>query len=589
MSRFCTACGTRNDDQAGFCEECGKPLRTVVAAAAVATSQAAAPNEESAVRPLSPPVRRSWLVPAAIGGITLIVAGAGLAWWSSPPAASAKAFAAALQGPSSSGAVPSADLLCLANVPYDRPQINVDERDVNTRRWMDALASAGLYTAGSPNEGLFQSSIAYTPTPELANWRRGARLCLARSWSVNEIKGDRFNPEKRGGRTIARASVVWKAEGAAPWLARLPSGQWLPGVKADGGSLTMESSQLFELRNRGWIAATVADRGQLPLDVVPAGGRGRNSGTTSAHENGIFAAVKKLVSGDAGKTLDGTYADSTGLIEYTFKDDGTMLASMKQQPVQCGCTYKIDGDTVKLLMPYGGVLVLTLLQNGSLKGVDMPGYPPGMIFTKQQSASSGGQNSGGKAAPGAVGANLSGVEAEAKDAAVAEIAKHWLKGPDGWTTVLTEGEEFRDPLYYQRFLRQFRDMTVESVEAIEVSAADRLNGFDWMGIVSFRTGTCREVGDPGQAFFSLGMMYRTSIDRSRARWTQWVDVHPQPLEVSRVNGLWRVQAGQIDLRTGEPLKKVKREDLVSMMLGERVTVLRGKPPTWEDFQRAGVK
>jgi hypothetical protein len=213
-----------------------------------------------------------------------------------------------------------------------------------------------------------------------------------------------------------------------------------------------------------------------------------------------------------------------------------------------------------------------------------------MIFTKQQSASSGGRNSGGRAAAGgtgAVAANPSGLEAAARDAAQAEIAKHWSKGPDGWTTVLHEGE---GTLFApQRFLRQFREMTVESVEPIEVSAADRLNGFDWMGIVSIRTSTCREAGDPGQAFFSLGMLYRTGIDRPRGRWTQWVDVHPQPLDASRVNGLWKVQAGRLNLRTGEPVGKLPREDLVGMMLGERVSVLLGNPPTWEDFQRAGVR
>ena len=587
MAKFCTACGTRNDNEALFCEECGNGLRGVPSPPIVPTQLPAA-GEEPAARTASAPARRSWLVAAALGVVAMGVAVGGFAWWSSSPAASAKAFASALQGPSGSGAAPSADLLCLANLPFDRPQINVGERDVKTRRWMDALATAGLYTAGSPNEGLFGPSIPYTPTPELDNWRRGARLCVARSWAVGEVKGGRFIPETRGGRTISRASVVWKAEGTASWLTRLPPGQWLPGIKADGGSLTIESSQLFELRDRHWIAVTVADRHEVQPDVVQAAGRGPNSGTKSAHQNGIFAAVKNLVG--ARKKLDGTYADSLGAIKFTFKDDGTMLVSIMRHEAQCGCSYEVDGDTVKLLTPYGGVLVLTLLQDGSLKGVNMPGYPPGMIFTKQQSASSGGRDAGGKTAArgtGAVAANLSGVEAEARDAAVAEIARHWSKGPDGWTTVLIE-----QPFAPRRFLRQFREMTVETVEPIDVSAADRLNGVEWIGSVSIGTGPCREAGDPGVAFYSLGITYVSmGIDRRRGTWTQWVDVHPQPLDVSRVKGLWHVQPGQLSMLS-EPVKKGTQDpahDLASRVYGPQVTLLRGKPPTWEDFQSAGVR
>jgi hypothetical protein len=215
---------------------------------------------------------------------------------------------------------------------------------------------------------------------------------------------------------------------------------------------------------------------------------------------------------------------------------------------------------------------------------------PAPPVTSQQGAAGGSQHSGREAAAGgarAVARNLSSVEAEARDAAEAEMARHWLKGPDGWTTVLSEGE---GTLFPQRFLRQFREMTVESVEANELSAADRLNGFDWIGTVSFRTGACREVGDPGQAFSSLGIMYRSGIDRPRGRWTEWLVVQPQPLDVSRVNGVWRVQAGEVDTRTGEPVRKGQRENpLALIFLREPVTVLRGKPATLEDFQRAGVK
>jgi hypothetical protein len=374
MFRFCTRCGTRNDDEAGFCEECGNALRPAVPAPCSAQSELLPAVENPAVSAASARGRRSWLLPVVLGVVALIAAVGGFAWWSSPPAASAKAFASALKDASGTSAIPSADLLCLANLPYDRPQINVGERDLNGRRWMDALASTGLYTAGQPVAGLFQQVIQYTPTPELANWRRGARLCVAESWSVSEIKGGQFNPDKRGSRSIYRASVVWKAEGAAPWLSRLPAGQWLPGVRADGGSLTVESSQLFELRNRRWIAVAVADRGQVQPDVVQTAGRAPNSNAANA-DQGASAWLKKLFSGVGRNKLNGTYSDSLGFSEYTFKDDGNLLISAMGTEFER--PYEVDGDKIKLLGP-GGALVLTLLPDGSIRG------PMGSILKKQQ-------------------------------------------------------------------------------------------------------------------------------------------------------------------------------------------------------------
>jgi hypothetical protein len=187
--------------------------------------------------------------------------------------------------------------LCLANLPYDRPQINVQQYDSNTRGWMDTLVSAGLYTAGQPVPGLFQQLIQYTPTPELGTWRRGARLCVAKSWSVSEVKGGRLSPEKRGQHTLYRASVVWKAESVAPWLAQVPARQWSPGVRLDGGALTTESSQVFEVRDRRWVVVTAADQSQIQREFLQAGRRGVNSKVTKPDQGGMFSALTSLFSG----------------------------------------------------------------------------------------------------------------------------------------------------------------------------------------------------------------------------------------------------------------------------------------------------
>jgi hypothetical protein len=375
MPKFCTACGTPNDDAAGFCEECGKALRAAGAAVSPAGTREPSAPQPAANAPASAPALGRWLLPAVLAAAVLVMAIGGLAWWLSPPAASADAFASALRGPSGAAATPSADLLCMANLPYDRPQINVQPYDSGTRRWMDALASAGLYAPGQPVEGQFQQLLQYTPSPELANWRRGARLCVAKSWSLSEVKGGRFSPEKRGQHALYRASVVWKAEGVAPWLAHVPASRWSPGVQQNGDALTTESSQVFEVRDRRWVVLTPADIGQIQRESLQAGQRGLNSNVAKADQGGMFAALTNFFNGFGAKKLDGTYADTLGVTEYQFKPGGKVFMSTMGTEIEL--TYEVDGDKVKLISPQG-TLVLTLLKDGSIQG------PMGMTLTKRE-------------------------------------------------------------------------------------------------------------------------------------------------------------------------------------------------------------
>ena len=356
MAKFCTACGTRNDDEAGFCEECGKALRAVAVTAPSPPGQAR-PAPQPVAEPTPAPALGRWLLPAVLGTAVLVTVIGGIAWWASPPAASAEAFATALKGPSGTSSVPSADLLCVANLPYDRPQINVEQYDSNTRRWMDALASAGLYSPGQPVQGLFQQLIQYTPTAELGNWRRGARLCVAKSWSVSEVNGGRFNPEKRGQHTLYRAAIVWKADGVAPWLAQVPAGQWMSGVRLDGGSLTTESSQFFEVRDRRWVVLTTTDLGQVQRELLQAGRGGVNSSVTKPDQGGVFAALTNLFSGfGAAHPLVGEWAidESTqlGLFAATLPFKGGRITFgndyMESGGERVTARFEVNGDVVNV-------------------------------------------------------------------------------------------------------------------------------------------------------------------------------------------------------------------------------------------------
>jgi hypothetical protein len=54
---------------------------------------------------------------------------------------------------------------------------------------------------------------------------------------------------------------------------------------------------------------------------------------------------------------------------------------------------------------------------------------------------------------------LSPIEAEAEKAALTAISRHWVKGPDGWTTARTEGS----PYAPEHFLRQVHELQVDGV------------------------------------------------------------------------------------------------------------------------------
>ena len=158
---------------------------------------------------------------------------------------------------------------------------------------------------------------------------------------------------------------------------------------------------------------------------------------------------------------------------------------------------------------------------------------------------------------GGAATQVSGMERAAQDAALAEVMKHWIKGPEGWITARTYGSSFA-PI---QVLRQFRELTVEGVRAYDLSESDRMNGFEWAGEVSFKQAPCREAGEPG--IMLDGLPEGRGIMRQRGRWTQWVEFQPEPVKVQKVKGKWQVP--------------------------EDTWLLRGKPPGPADFANAGVK
>lgn len=151
---------------------------------------------------------------------------------------------------------------------------------------------------------------------------------------------------------------------------------------------------------------------------------------------------------------------------------------------------------------------------------------------------------------------LSPIEDEAQKAALTAISRHWVKGPDGWTTARVESTGYAS----ERFLRQVHEIQVDEVVEQGLGEADKLNGLEWAGRVEFKKVSCREAGDSGMLMDGMGDV---TVDRVRGRWTQWAGIQPDPIRVSKQRGQWHVVSD--------------------------TWLLRGTIPTAGDYANAGVK
>lgn len=179
-----------------------------------------------------------------------------------------------------------------------------------------------------------------------------------------------------------------------------------------------------------------------------------------------------------------------------------------------------------------------------------------MFLTIGCHKSSSTDNTGGAAQAAGTGTGagqFTGVQHEAYDAAFAEIARHCVKGPDGWTTALTQGS----PYAPDHFVRQYKDIVVDTIDGDDLTEADRLNGVEWNGRITFKPAPAREAGDPGMAFDGMA-----GVHRQKGRWSAWFDCTPTWMRLAKVKGKWQFKSD--------------------------TTLLHGTPPAPTDFANAGV-
>jgi len=89
----------------------------------------------------------------------------------------------------------------------------------------------------------------------------------------------------------------------------------------------------------------------------------------------LLSAVTFLLSA-CGSSLDGTYSDENGIMEYKFESSGKVYAGVMGMKTEL--EYEIDGDKLKIFVPGGGNQIMTLNDDGSISG------PMGVKLTKQE-------------------------------------------------------------------------------------------------------------------------------------------------------------------------------------------------------------
>jgi hypothetical protein len=255
-----------------------------------------------------------------------------------------------------------------------------------------------------------------------------------------------------------------------------------------------------------------------------------------------------------GSSPEGKYQASDGSVTLELTGG---KASLNIAQIHIDAAYTVDGNKLTIRPLEGAVsqtLVFTINKDGSL---DAPqGAPfPRLLKVSGGSASSGSSSS--SSSSGGLFSGLSGANGQAQSAAMAELQKHWVKRPDGWTTAVVSGSAYAP----EHYLRQCKDLTINELQAGQVSEADKLNGIEWEGQATFKPTVCREAG--GNGGMVLDGMGSFGPNRQVGQWSQWVDFTPGPWPFQKSKAGWEFRYDS--------------------------TYLRGTLPGPQDFAAAGVQ
>lgn len=366
MAIFCTKCGTSNEDGAGFCDNCGAPLRAALAKTpdggvasqpAIATGRTASPGTVTKINP------KKVIYAGAALVIVLILGGGAMYFILQPPAATPSALlAAAKAGYGKETTDRFKRELCISNIDYSKSTFNAGENDRRTLAWLNALVTAGLYSPPVViNSGGFfaQTLLQYVATPELANFRQGSELCVAKGVEIAEVT-DIEKPEEQSinfkGKPLkimaVKTNLVFKSLNTASWMEK-PEVRDAVMATVDGWeykdrALQKKVEDYFGLKDNKWTTG-VAYKESLERQVKNAQ-RGKkteddedSSGSAKSSSGGFAAKLSGLFS--FGNPLKGTWQGNAGFIpmKITFTAD-----AMETNGQSISVDFAVDGKRVKV-------------------------------------------------------------------------------------------------------------------------------------------------------------------------------------------------------------------------------------------------
>lgn len=406
MAKFCNQCGTKNEDGAGFCENCGSPLRKPGTPAPSAeqskpASNAATPSADAnpAGAAADPGDRLKALASSkttiyaagTLVGVLLLGSAATYFMRIPPSATSAKLTAAAKDGYSPGQLVQYRRELCLSNLNYGLNEFNVAENNQSTLTWLNALVSAGLYSAAVPvsSGGYFpQTLMQYVPTPELAKWRQDSQLCLAKDIEITDVI-DIEKPQEEalgsgaGAKKLltVKAKLLLQAGNAAPWLDKADVleavAPRIEGWEYKSAKLQKQVPDMFGLKDGKWTTGP-AYKSELQKQLRDSQRRDNvNHRNEEASQKSFFSSLSSSLSGFfsfGGHPLKGSWhLDTKGMglgvgSDYLKAAGIDVRINFTSDAMETGgssikCKFEVDGDRVKV-KPEGQAASLIFVMDG---------------------------------------------------------------------------------------------------------------------------------------------------------------------------------------------------------------------------------
>ncbi len=196
MARFCTRCGSGNEDDATFCEQCGQPLSRPQQTDPSGVGAGASQTPLDLTLALRKPAKRGLLLGVIAGALVIVLLVVGLtlalAGNARPSAGEVKSLAQQWLEQRRDALMANA---CLANFNYSQNPVQVAAWDTGTQQWMATLVKAGVYNAPEQIQGGFGvTNLSYSYGPKASQYIRNGQLCLASGITIGKAE---LVPEKK--------------------------------------------------------------------------------------------------------------------------------------------------------------------------------------------------------------------------------------------------------------------------------------------------------------------------------------------------------------------------------------------------------